>query len=217
VKRRSPRGVARLHAGRNIGVALQAQQIDVAHPQHMRIGSSMGDVAGRTAFDLHWLVFKDERPLLVGVASKANRILRRRSPHLLGTHRTVRIVAVRASHQALVDAMVKRHLELGLLLQMAGVTKRRLCLHQKKLFSLRMVRRMAGDATDIILRVHGIDGVNMLCATGVTTHAAGVDLFRRGLFEYEYLGFVAAGHMVGTGPVAAFTTLVGWATLCIDG
>jgi len=34
-------------------------------------------VAGRTTFDLHRFVLEDERPLLVGMASKANRILRR--------------------------------------------------------------------------------------------------------------------------------------------
>jgi len=184
----------------------------------MRIGASVGNVAGRTTFDFHRFVLEDERPLLVGVASKANRILRRRSPYLLGTNRTVRIVAVRASNQALVDAMVEGHLELGFLLQMAGVTKRRLRFHQKKLFSLRVVRRMAGDAADIILRVHGIDGIHVLSATGVTTHATGVDFLRRRFFEYEYFGFVAsAGYVVRSGPVAAFASLVGWATFGIEG
>src|SRR5271163_1602135 len=142
----------------------------------MRVGGSVGNVAGRTTFDLHRRMLEDEWPLLVGVASKANRILRRRSPHLLGTNCTVRIVAVRASHQALVDAMMEGHLELGFLLHMAGVTKFRLCLYQQKLFRLRVVRRVAGDATDIVLRVHRVDGIHMLSATGMTTHATGIDL-----------------------------------------
>lgn len=58
-------------------MALQAQQIDVAYPQHVRIGASMGDVAGRAAFDFYRLMLEYERPLLVGMACEANRILRR--------------------------------------------------------------------------------------------------------------------------------------------
>jgi len=76
-------------------------------------------MAGRTTFDFHRLVLKDERPLLVGVACKANRVLRRRGPHLFRSNRTVHIVAVRALDEAFIHAMMKRHFELSLLLQMA--------------------------------------------------------------------------------------------------
>ena len=86
-----------------------------------------------------------------------------------------RIVAIGALDQALVDPMVEWHFELGLFLQMARVTELRLCFHQQKLFGLRMVRRMTGDATDVVLRVDRVDGVHVLRATGVATHTAGVD------------------------------------------
>ena len=74
-----------------------------------------------------------ERALLVGMASEANRILRRRGPHLLWPDRSVRIMEIGALDQTLVYAMVKGHFELGLLLQMARVTKFGWCFHQQKL------------------------------------------------------------------------------------
>ena len=127
------------------------------------------------------------------------------------------IVAIGALDQALVDTMVEGHFKLGLLLQMARVTKFRLCFHQQKLFGLRMVRRMAGNATDIVLRVDGVDGVHMLRAAGVAAHAAGIDFLRRNVLEGEYLAYVAsASHVVRTGPVTALASLPGWATLFIQ-
>ena len=122
----------------------------------------MRNVAGRAAFDFHRLMLEHKRPLLVGMAGEANRILRRRRPHLLWPHRSVQVVAVRALHQAFIHTMMKRHFELGLLLQMATVTKLGLRLGQQKLFGLRVVRRMAGDATDIVLRVSRVDRIHVL-------------------------------------------------------
>jgi len=46
VKRRRSRRRTGLGTGHNIGVALQAQQIDVAHPQHVRIGAAVRNMAG---------------------------------------------------------------------------------------------------------------------------------------------------------------------------
>lgn len=77
VKRRCSGRPASFPVGRGIGMALQAQEIDVAYSQHVRIGASMGNVAGRATFDFDWLMLEHERPLLVGMASEANRILRR--------------------------------------------------------------------------------------------------------------------------------------------
>ena len=77
VKRRCARRSAGFPGGGRVGMALQAQQIDVAHSQHVRIGTSMGSMAGRAALDFYGLVLEHKRPLLVGVASEANRVLRR--------------------------------------------------------------------------------------------------------------------------------------------
>jgi hypothetical protein len=109
--------------------------------------------------------------------------------------------------------MAKWHLELGLLLQMAGVTKLRLSFHQQKFFGLRMVRRMTGNATDVVLRVNGIDGVHVLRAAFVASHATSIDVLGRGVLEHKYFGFIAATrNVIGAGPMTSFATLLRWAT-----
>ncbi len=100
-------------------MALQAEQIHVAHSQHVHVRASMGDVAGRAALDLYGLVLKDVWPLLVRVARKANGILCRGGPHLLWSNGAVWIVTIGAPDQPFVNAMMKRHLELGFLSQVA--------------------------------------------------------------------------------------------------
>ena len=117
----------------------------------------------------------------------------------------MRIVAIRTLDKTLIHAVAEWHLELGLLLQMAGITKLRLRLDQQKFFGLRMVRRMTGNATDVILGVNGVDGVHVLRATFVARHAPGIDVLGRSALEHKYLGFVAAtGYMIGA---RAMTTL----------
>jgi len=111
-------------------VTLQAEQINIAHPQHVSIGATVGNVTGRAPLNFHRLMLEDERALLVGMAGETDGILCRRGPHLLWPNRAVDVVAVRALNQAFIHAMVKGHLELGFLLQMAGVTKLRLRFHQ---------------------------------------------------------------------------------------
>ena len=77
---------------------------------------------------------------------------------------------------------------------------------------------MAGDATDIVLAVNGIDGVHVLGAAGVAGEAAGVDFFRGSVLEQENLCFVAAaGDVVGAGAVAAFATLLRGTAFGIEG
>lgn len=75
---------------------------------------------------------------------------------------------------------------------MARVTQFRLRSRQQKLFALRLVRRVAGNATHIVLCVDRVDGVHVLRAAGVATHAAGVDFLSRGVLEREYFSFVSA-------------------------
>jgi len=163
-------------------------------------------------------VLENERPLLVSVARKANRILRGRGPHLFGSDCAVRIMAIATLHQPFVYAMVEGHFELGLLLRVTRITQLRLRFRQQELFGGRMVRRMAGDATDVVLGVDRVDGVHVLSATSMATHAAGVYFLGRSVLEYEDLGFVAAArYVVGAGPVAALTSLVRWTTFRIEG
>jgi hypothetical protein len=72
---------------------------------------------------------------------------------LQNTARSVLIVAIGARDQPLVYAMAKRHIELSLLLQVAGIAKPGLSLDQHVFFCRRMVHRMAGGAGNIVLPV----------------------------------------------------------------
>src|SRR6202035_5538906 len=76
VERRSPRRAAETRRR----VALQAQQVDVAQLQHVRIRPAVHHMARLASVDLHRLVFENKRPLLVRVTRKANRVLRGRRP-----------------------------------------------------------------------------------------------------------------------------------------
>ena len=118
-----------VNAGR-IGVALQAEKVDVAVLQHTGIWPPMREVARAASLYLRGRVLKHEGSLLVRVALEANRVPRIRGPYLAGQMirlcdpaRPVLVVAIGAPHQTLIDAMVKRHIEFGLLLQVAGIAK----------------------------------------------------------------------------------------------
>jgi hypothetical protein len=141
-------------------------------------------------------MLKHERASLIGMAGVANRVLRRRVPHLLCGNSSVRVVAVAALYQPFIHAMVKGHAELGLLLKMAGVAKFRLRFYQQEFAGLRMVRRMAGDATDIALRMQGIDGLHLLGAGRMAGQAAIVNFLGGMVFENENLSYVAASSDV---------------------
>src|SRR5271156_3261511 len=124
VKRRGSRRSAEAR-GR---MALQTQDVDVANLQQMRVRRAMHSVARRASLDFHGSVLENKWPLLIGMASEANNVLRRRSAHLLRPSGPMRVVAVGALNQTLVHAVMKRHFELRLLLQVAGIAKLRLAL-----------------------------------------------------------------------------------------
>ena len=139
-------------AGR--GVALQAEQVDVAQLQHVGVRSTMRKVAGLASINLYRLMFEHERPLFVRMTCKADGILRRGSPHLFGFHRSMHVVAIAALDQPLIHTVMERHVELRFLLQVAAVAQPGLGLYEKELRFCGVVRRMAGDATDIVLGMH---------------------------------------------------------------
>ena len=172
------------------GVALQAEQVDVAVLQHVRIRSSVWDMAGRATLQSHRGVFVHEWSLLILVAFEASDVARIRIlnlmhhvvgfPILVGS---VLVVAVAALNQALIHAMVKRHIELGFLLQVAGVAKFRLGLHQQVFRRRRMVRRMAVRAANLILPVERIRGVDLAWSGCVARQTARVDIRGGSLLE----------------------------------
>jgi hypothetical protein len=208
VKRRRPRRVTGFRIHKRICVALEAQQIHVAHAEHVSIRASMRNMTRRATLHLYGLMFEHKRTLLIRVARKTNRVLCRGGSDLLGPYRAVRIVTIGALDQPFVNAMPERHFKLSLLLEMARVAQFGLRLRQQKLFGFRLVRRVAGDATDIVLRMDRVDRVHMLRPAGVATHAPGVDFLGRSILERENFGFVApAVNVRFPGTVASFTTL----------
>ena len=77
------RGRASRSAKCRIGVARKAKQVHCTVSQHVLIGSAVWHMAGRAAFGLDRIMFKDERTLNICVALEADRALLRRHPHLL--------------------------------------------------------------------------------------------------------------------------------------
>ena len=69
----------------------------------------------------------------------------------------MRVMAIAALDQTLVHAMVKGHFELRLLLQVAPVAKLGLRLDQQKLGCRGVMRRMARNATDVVLGMNRIE------------------------------------------------------------
>ena len=200
---------SRRSAETRLRVALQAEHVHIAHLQHVRVRSPVRRVASLAPLDLHRLVFEYERPLLVCVALEADKILSRRRPQLMRSLRPVRVMAVRALHQPFIYAMVERHVELRLLSQVARVAESGLRARQQ-MFRFRVVRRMAGRARNVILRVDRIDRVLLLCrALQMAGQTPFVDLFRAGLFEEEqFRGVARIRNVAGRRSMAPFTSLV---------
>jgi hypothetical protein len=77
---------------------------------------------------------------------------------------------------------------------------------------------MAGNATDVVLQMYGIDRIHVLRPTGMTGEAVGADFLRRCALERENFGLVATALDVGLpGAVATFATLPLRAFLRIEG
>lgn len=212
VERRRPRCAAKARSR----MALQTQNIDIAHLQQMRVRRTMHRMARRASLDFHRPMLENKRPLLLGMASKANNILRRRSPHLLRPRRPMRVMAIRALNQSLVHAVMKRHFKLRLLLQVARITKLRLRFDQQKFLSLRVVHRMAGSAANIILPVQRIHRVHVLGAARMAPQTAVINFLSRMILENKNLGDVPAARYVRpAGPMTTLATLFRRATLRI--
>ena len=107
-------------------MAFQAQQIDIAPLEQARIRRAVRQVAGNATFGFYGRMFKRERPGFIGMAPKADLILRCRRTKLMRQETTVRIVAVTARNQAFIHAMMDRPRELRHFVQMTAITELRL-------------------------------------------------------------------------------------------
>ena len=135
------------------GVALQAHQVHLAHPQEARVGRTVGRMASSAAFGLDRYVLVDERPLLVDVALEADGVAIGLCLKLPNCCSAMDVVTVVAFHQAFIDPVVIRLGEISFRGDVAAVTKLGLGAHEKMLGLFRFVRRMAVETSDIVARM----------------------------------------------------------------
>src|SRR5208337_386010 len=120
--------------------------------------------ASRAALGLHRHMLVNEGSLLVGVALVANGIPARQGPQLPHGRRAMRVMAVHALHQTLVDPVVKRFGKIGLSRGMASVAQLGLALDQQALTLFGVMGRVAVETADIAAGV-GRFGIMRLLAT----------------------------------------------------
>ena len=114
-------------------MALQAQQVHLAHPQIARVGRTVRRVTTATALRLDRYMLINERSLLVGMAFGTNRVPGRQSPHLPNGGRAMDVVAVATLDEAFVYSMMIRFREIGLRGDMTSIAELGLCLNEEVL------------------------------------------------------------------------------------
>ncbi len=114
-------------------VALQAEYVEIAGFQQVRIRGSMRSMARFAAFRLDRLMLKNEWSLQVRVARETDSIPRSRRAKLFPDETSMGVMAVRTLNKPFVDPVVEGHVELRLHLQVAGVAELRLCFHEQEL------------------------------------------------------------------------------------
>ena len=87
-------------------MALQAEHVDRHHFEQPWIGRPVRRVATGATLRLHRHVLIDERSLLVDMALVAHGVATRQCPRLPQNSCPMRVVAVIALHQALIDPVV---------------------------------------------------------------------------------------------------------------
>src|SRR5690242_866399 len=178
-------------------MTLQAEQVHLGAFQKPRIGRAMRSMADGAALYLDRLMFIYERSGFVRVTLEANQILRHRGSQLPRQKSAMRVVAVRAFHDAFVYAVMKGPVELLLLVEMAGVAERRLTLFQEKLAFFCVMGIMAINAADSVLEVNRARVIAVFLPVLVAIQAARTDFRSRGSFKRKNLGFVSATVHVG--------------------
>ena len=110
------------------GVALQADDVQVAGFDQTRIWRAMGRMAGHATLGFDRLVLKNKGSLFVRMAGVADLISRGCRAQLLADKSAVRVVTIRALNQSLFHPMVERHVELRFDLLVTAVTQSGLSL-----------------------------------------------------------------------------------------
>jgi len=133
-------------AGGDRAMALIAQRVDIRHVQQPRILRAMGCVAPQTPLRLDRGMLVNERPTRLCVTFGADRILIGRGFQVVVPEGAVRIVAVRASHEAFIHLVVEGHVEGRLDVRVALEAKRRLFGLEQDSLGSSLMHGVAGDA-----------------------------------------------------------------------
>jgi len=191
------------------GVALETEQVHQADFEEPGTSGAVGRMTAAATLSLHRDMLVDERPLLVDVALIANGISAGQGPCLAHGRRPVRVMAITALHQTFIDPVVIRLGKVGFGRDMTSITQLGLALDQQVLFLLRVMGRVAVEATDIAAGVRGFREPPLLMTLTVTAQAACAGFLTGVFLEHEYFGFVAAaGDVIGAGTMAAFAPLL---------
>jgi len=191
-RRHGAQGAIDRQGGRGqIRMALQADEAHLGAREHPRVGRAMRLMAAPASLEFHRRMFEDEGPRLVGMAAKANLILRCGRAKLACQKTAMRVMTVAAGHQTFIDAMVDGFGKLGLNLKMTAVAEHRLGHGQKSAFHLGMVCRMAVNAAYVVLQVLGAQEVRMLFSEFMAAQAALAGFLAGECLEANYLGDIS--------------------------
>ena len=132
----------------------------------------MRRVAGNATLGFHGSMLERERTCFVRVAGKANYVLGRGRPKLMGKETAVRVVAVVAGNQPLIDPVMERLGEIGLDLQVAAETQLGHGGFEQARLDAGCMDRVAVDATDVVLDVLRAQEVRVLLSEFMAAQTA---------------------------------------------
>lgn len=194
-------------------MAFQAHGEDHRASQQTGVGGTVRGVARFAAFHTHRRMLKGERPAFIKVTFQTSFfvdvLLDHVGPgrHAPGGRRSaMRIVAIAASHEPFVDAMLEGHVELRANIGVAAVTKLRLAFGQQKFGRRCLVYGVTLSAANVVERVDRAMDVRAGETFGMAAQTGLRCLLRRQQRECANGGLAAMGLDMGfAGTMAAFT------------
>ncbi len=171
-------------------MALQAKGVHVGAIEQPGIGTAMRCVARGASLGLHYVVLINKGARCFGMTLGADCILLGSGFQALPTKCSVRIVAVRALHQALFNLVMEGHAELRLDIGVALEAEPRLSYFEEMLRIFAGMYAVAADATHVGLAMARTLEVSVLAL--VATQAFCIHFFGGRLGRVEYLGDVSA-------------------------
>lgn len=173
------------------------------------MGRTVRRVTGLTALGLDSRVFEYKWTLLVAVAVETDGVLSRRVTKLSARARMC-VMTICAVHQAFVDAVTKRLIEIRFDLLVARVAQVPGLVHQEILGVLWPMNVVTGSAADASPGVNGTIEGGVFLVGFVTRHATFRRLFLRLAFKSKYLAFISTAFDVcRTWTVAGFASMPG--------